>query len=433
MKIKLNYLIFLPILLQANFSEIIKKVPNSYLYKLSQNEVLLAKKSLNATKALNYGKIDLSYTGIRFFNQPKMKMTLKAPVAVNPLTTPPTLIYQDVTSTLPMSDKTHFIGEIKYSYPVFTGFAISGAIEKEKIKLIKSKLKLQNTKRVIILNAAKLYSLIYALKETKKALEFEKKALKEAKEKVEALFKEGLVDKSEVELISAKYYETLAKIKSTSSNIKTLKNTLKTLLNVKSVKVDGLEEIDLKNLNPQKRPDVMEVAKNLDIAKSEEILARSNFYPKVALEVALKREADNFSLTKNDYQNIDKSYIGVGIRWNLFNGGADREKFQMAKIAKLQAVLYYKNYLNEAKTDLKNDLENIDSLKFQLKAAREELKARRAYYEKIKAKFAQGLADSVDLNDALAKFVGAKAKVEYIKSQLFFYKLKAALDGGENF
>jgi hypothetical protein len=37
----------------------------------------------------------------------------------------------------------------------------------------------------------------------------------------------------------------------------------------------------------------------------------------------------------------------------------------------------------------------------------------------------------VDLNEAIAKLAAAKAKKEYIKSQIFFYTIKANLDGGK--
>jgi outer membrane protein TolC len=429
MKLKIFLLSLAVVAGAESFNDIIQKIPSSYLYKLSKNNVLLAKKALNAAKALNYGKVDLSYTAVHFFETPKMKITSPQPVAVNTLTNPPTLVYKEITSTLPMSDGNHFVGEIKYSYPIFTGFAITNSIKKEKIKLIQAKLKLQNTKRVLILNSAKLYSSIYALKAKLNALNFAKEALKSAKEKVTSLYKEGLVDKSQVDEIDAKYYEVLASIKDTKSKINTLNNTFDALLNTK-VSVGGLDNVKLKKLNPANRPDVKEVAKNLQIAAVYEKLAKSSFYPKLGFEIALKKEADNTFLSKNDYQNIDKSYMALALEYNIFNGGADKEKLQMAKIQKLNALLFYKNYLNQAKTELKNDLDTLNALKYQLKAANSELKARKAYYEKIRAKFEEGLADSVDLNDAIAKLAEVKAKKEYIKSQIFYYTIKANLDGG---
>jgi len=423
--------LFINILSAESFDEIVKKISNSYLYKLSKNEVELSKKSLEVAKSLNYGKVNLSYMAIHTFERPTMKLTTTTPVEVAPDGTH--LIYQTFNTDLPMSDKNHYIGEIKYSYPLFSGFAIVNSIEKAKINLIKTKLKLKNTKRVLILNTAKLYAGIYALNQEIKALNFAKSALNSAREKVRALFNEGLVDKSEVYEIDAKYYEILAKIKKSVSKRDNLINTLSSLLNQKVVSIGLLPSIKLKkNLNPKNRPDVKEIAKNLDIAEISEKLAKSSFYPKIGFELGLKREADNFILNKNDYQNIDKSYAGVGINWNLFNGGADRAKLEMAKISKLNALIYYKNYLNQAKVELQNDLNTLVSLKYQFKAAIKEVEARLEFYEKIKSKFNEGLVDSVDLSEAIAKLAESKAKKDYIDSQIFFYTLKANLDGGDD-
>ena len=170
--------------------------------------------------------------------------------------------------------------------------------------------------------------------------------------------------------------------------------------------------------------------KNLDLADVNVKIQKSAFYPEVGFEAALRKEADNLFLSKNKHQNIDKSYIGIGIKWNLYNGGGDKANLEGAKIQKINAFLFYKNYLNQAKTDLKNDLRELKALKFRLRAAADEIKARSVYYEKIRAKFNEGLADSVDLNDAIARLAAAKAKKEYIKSQIFFYTIKARLDGG---
>ena len=408
------------------FSQIVNNIPNSYIYKISKNNILLQKEALNKTKSQNYGKIEAEYNAVRFFNQPVMKIDSMQPVAVDPNTN--LLIYKEVHSTLPMGDKNHYIFQLKYSYPIFTGFAISNSIKKAKLEFIKSKLKFQNTKRELILNAAKLYAAIYALNEEIKALQFAKNALFLAKEKVKALFDEGLVDSSNVSEIEAKYYEIVAKIEKQKSQKTTLLNSLNELLNTDIKDISSLEKIDIKNCDVTKRADIKEVYKTLQIAQLQEKLAKSSFYPKVGLEIAFKREGDNIFVTKNRYQNIDSSYIALGIKWDF--SGKNRAELKMAKIAKMNALLFYKNYLNKARNELKNDFVLLKALRTELKSAVSEEKARESYYKKIKAKFDEGLVDSVALSDAIAKFSTAKAKKEYIKSQIFFYNVKTNLDGG---
>ena len=69
-------------------------------------------------------------------------------------------------------------------------------------------------------------------------------------------------------------------------------------------------------------------------------------------------------------------------------------------------------------------------MKKRLTAAKKEITARESFYEYMNAKFSEGLADVVDLNGAIAKLAEARAKKEYIKSQIFFWTLKANIDGG---
>jgi len=421
--------IFLPVFVFAiNYNAIISNISNSYVYKLSKNKILLAKKALKAKKALNYGKIDITYKAIRFFQTPTLKVTTPMPIAALP---DGSLVYKSINSELPMSDKEHFVGEIKYSYPIFSGYAISAIIEKSELNLLKEKLNFQNTKRVLILNATKLYSAIYALNMQKKALQKAQKALLSAKEKAQALFSAGLINKAQINQINAKYYNIIAEIKQVETKKEELKNTLANLLNISIDTINTLPEININNnLDAKKRPDVKAIKLQLKIQDKNIKLAKSYFYPKVLAQIAIKKEADNLWLSKNDYQNIDKSYAGVGIEYNIFNGGSDKQKVEMAKIAKIQALLFYKDYLQKAKTELKNDLLVLKALKYQLKAAQSEVKARKSYYEYIKAKFEEGLVDSSDLNDAIAKLAIARAKRDKIKADIFFYTQKANLDGG---
>jgi septal ring factor EnvC (AmiA/AmiB activator) len=87
--------------------------------------------------------------------------------------------------------------------------------------------------------------------------------------------------------------------------------------------------------------------------------------------------------------------------------------------------------MNKIKTDYKNDKQTLRALYTQLNAAKEEIKARESYYEYIKAKFDEGLADSSDLNDAIAKLATARAKKEAIIAKIFFLDIKLKINGGD--
>jgi len=412
-------LLFIPILpllsLAVSFDDIQKDITNSLTYKLTQKQVKLSKQKLNQTKSKNYGSLDVEYDAIHFKDQPFTYIKI-----------PPIV---DTTSNL--SDKNHFIAQIKYSYPLFTGYAISNMIEKSKLEYIKEKLNLNNVKRMLILQTADIYSKIYALKEKIKALNVAKKALISSKEKALGFYNAGLLDKSKVDEIEAKYYEILADIQNATSQKNALLNTLSYILNKKIDKIDSITTLDVTTPNFQNRPDVKMIKQTLKIASKDLMVAKSSKYPQVGLEVALKREGDNFSITKNDYQNIDKSYVALAVKYNIFSGGAKKAQIEMAKIAKESAVLFYNDYLNKIKTEYNNDKNSFNALKYQLESAKKEIVARKSYYDYIQAKFNEGLADSSDLNDAISRLALAKAKKESINSKLFLLSIKLKVNGGD--
>jgi len=425
-------LLILPFLLNAeSFNDLVRKIDKSLILKIAKKDILIQKKKLEELNAKNYGKVDLTYTYSHLFSTPKIKMNSLQPVAAQNTGNPTyPLIYQNIHSEMDVGNKENYIASLTYSYPIFTGFAVSEGIEIEKLNLIKSKLKYQNVKRNLILKIANLYSNIYALNAEINSLNEAKKALLLAKEKALALYKEGLLNKSNADEIDAKYYEIEAKIKKVKSQKNQLLNLLSYVLNYKVKNIEFLTSITLKKPNFLNRVDVKEIITTLKISKHLVKLSKSNFYPKIFFQGGIKREAKNLTLSKNNHQNIDKSFVAISLQYNIFNGGADKAKIEEAKLNNLKATIYFNDYLNKVKTDYKNDLLMINSLKSRLFSAKKEIKARKSYYEYIKAKFNEGLVDVVDLSEAISKLAEAKAKESYIKSQIFLYTLKANIDGG---
>jgi outer membrane protein TolC len=409
-------LLFIPIFMfGVNFSDIQNDITNSLIYKISQKKIEIYKQKLKIMKSKNYGSLDLKYDAIHMFNQPYSYIhTIQG------------------TTTAYLSDKNHFIGEIKYSYPIFSGFAISNMINKSKLELIKEQLNLKNTKRVLLLEVSEIYGNIYAIKKNIEALKSAKKSLYISKEKAISFYNSGLLDKSKVEEIKAKYYEVLADIKNLENQKNSLLDTLSYILNKKISKIDGIKIEKITSPSFDKRVDVKVLKQTLKIANKEIKIAKAENYPTIGIEVGLKKEADNLGLNENKYQNINKSYIALELNYNIFSGGETKAKIELAKLAKDNAILIYNNYLNKIKTEYDNDLNNFEALKYQLKAAKKEILARKEYYDYIQAKFNEGLVDSSDLNDAITKLSQSKAKKDSIKAKLFILSIKLKLNGGND-
>jgi len=422
-------ILFFPLFILAqNFDSLKNEIQNSLKYKIKEKQIEIYKQKVIQAKALNVGKLNLEYNGAYFFEQPVMKLNTLEPVAINNNQ----LVYKEISSSLPMSEKKHFIGEIKYSYPIFNGFAITNIIKKANLNLIKQKLELKNLKRVLTIQIAQIYANIYALNQQIKALNTQKEAILNSKQKAEALYNAELLDKSNLDEIDAKYFETIASIQNIKSQQKSLLETLSYIINKQINKIDSIY-ISHKNFKPNflKRSDVKAIKQTLKIANVDIQIAKSKLYPFINFAVALKKEADTALLNRNDYQNIDKSYAGISITYNIFDGGEIKSKIEMAKIAKIENQLFFNDYLKQIKTEYSNLLNQYNALFYQLNSAKKEIKARESYYEYIKAKFDEGFADVSDLTTALAKLTSSKAKKEIIKSQIFFIEKQLELNKGE--
>jgi outer membrane protein len=405
----------LPVFMMAeDFTQISHLIDNSLKIKMQKQKIEIYSQQIKAQKGLNYGNLDASYNYIHLKDNPIMKTKIPG------------------MTQMKVGNRDNYSFELKYSYPLFTGFAITSNIEKVKLQKIKEELNLKNIKRMLTLQSGQIYANIYALKVKLKALQKAKEAVVSAVKLSQGLFKEGLLNVSSLEDIKAKKYEIDAKITNTKSQINSLLNLLSYILNKKITSISSLEDIKIKTPNFENRADVKAIKTALKIANKDIKLAKSKFYPQVGLQAGIKREGTNAIIDKNDYQNIDKSYVALGINYNIFSGGSDKATLEMAKIAKLSTITYYNDYLNNIKTEYKNDEFKLNSLKYQLKAAIKEVKARETYFVYMKNKFKEGLVSVSDLDDAISKLAEARAKKSFIESQIFFTKLTLKLNGGNN-
>jgi len=414
-------ILLMPLFLIAeNFTDLKQDILNSFNYKIAKSKVELYKQKLKQLNSKNYGSLSINYQGIYFFKQPYVNTQTPVAVVNNQL------VYKNIEVNT--ADKMHYIGEIKYSFPIFNS-TLNNGVTKSKLEVIKNRLNVENVKRIVFLNSLKLYSAIYATNENIKALKVAKQALIDSKEKAKALYDSGLLDKSNYDDINAKYYEIVAQIEDIKSQKNALLSQLSYLLNKKVTNIAGIE-IDNKLITPnfQNRPDVKIIKENLHIANQDIKLVKSTYYPEIGVQIGLKREGDNFVLSKNDYSNIDKSYIALGVSYSF--DGSKKHQLEAAKIAKNINLMFYTDYLNKIKSEYNSDLNRKKALFYQLKALKEEIKARKSYYSYIKSKFDEGLADSTDLNNAIAKLAQSQAQKEYIKSQIFFLLEKLKINGG---
>ncbi len=416
------YILLFPLLLfSSQLKEILRGVDNSLLVRSSISKTKALQKVVGVAKAKRYPKVDLSFSAIRLKDTPTATFILPHMPPINSI----------------VGTKDNVYGAIEFVYPIFTGYLIENSIKKAKLQVIKSKLQTENLKRELYLKSIKLYSDIYALNQAIKATKEALKALDISLEKAQKLYKNSLINLSEVYNIKAKKYDMIANLQTLRAKKSSLQNLLFYISGVRVKEYFRLPQVsNVVNENEaikeaiNKREDIRVIKKELDIGDSDVSLAKSRYYPDIALIGGVKKEGDNLRLNGNGFSNADKSYIGISLKWNLFSGFERRRGVEAVVLKKEATKLFLDDYKVKVKVAIKNSFLTLKSLYAKLQAAKEELKSQREYCKLVRGRFNNALSSADELSRAIASLSKAKAKFEQYKAKIFFQKYKILLQTG---
>ncbi len=418
-------ILILPLFLWAeSYEEVMKLIDNSLsmqsALKLQESADMLYKSS----KGANLPKFDLSLNAVRLRETPTVIFHL--PTSSYPL-------------KAPMGTKSRYEGSMGISYPVFSGFAISSLIDKAKWQKEEARLKVLDLKRKLHIKATTLYSAILSLKETIKAQKEALKATVAALEKAKGLYKNGLLPPSDLYNIKAHKFETESMILESEGKKEELLNDLGSLVNkqIKDVepfmyKREKLDKEEILKSALKNRADILALKSVLKTDEADIDLAKSRYYPTIAVSAALKRKGDSLRLNGDGYTNADESYIGTQIKWNLFNGFSDRCNVEAARLKKLSLQKRLQDYINLVKTEIDNAFLRLKTIKAKIKSAKMRLKAQEEYYRLTKGRFENQLSSADELSRAIASLSKAKAKLAALKNELFRQEVYIKLLGGIN-
>lgn len=420
-----KFIIFvMPILLLASgLQDIFLNINNNLLIKSKDKQIEALKKMVQVKESNNYPSLNLSLNAI------KLKDTPTATFKLNPLYPP---------INMPMGTRDNVDFDLSFSYPLFSGFAITDSIEKAKLKVIKSELERDNFKRELYLKSLTLYGDIYALNQTIIAVKDALKATNDSYKKAKGLYENNLINLSNLYNIEAKQHEFQSKLNDLIAQKKKLSNVLFYVSGVKidkkiSIKQKKFLNFRYKNLIKiaiKNRKDILVIKKQLNITDIDIKLVKSGYYPKIALIGAIKKQGNNFKLNGNGYTNADSSYIGVGISWKIFDGFENQKQKEALLKKKEATILYLQDYEKLIQTNMKNSFLTLDALKSQFIAVQKQLKAQKEYLKLVQGRFDNELVSADELSRAIAKEAEAKAEVETIKAKIFIQKNKIALQAG---
>lgn len=399
--------LILPCLLLAeSYTQILSLLEKSYSLQSAQQMELAADKLHQAAQGKNLPSLDLIGSATQLNETPSITFNRQ---------------------TLPMGTRKHIEGAIVLSYPLFTGFAISSMIDKTKLEQESAQLKVLDLKRNLTMRATQIFSMIIAQEKVIVALIESQQAIVDSHKKAKGFFDNGLLPISELYAIEAKKYDIEAQITQHQGQKQQLLNQLSLLVNAPILgvtrslgtfaQIPSYQEAQMLALS--EREDLKAVAKALEIAQTDVTLAKSKLYPSIGIVGAVKHQGDTLALSGDGYSNADKSYVGLTVSWNIFNGYTDTHTIDAAQASKLSAYFTLENYKQQVEMELKNTFVEIQTIDAALVSAQKEVTASTEYAKLIQGRFDNQLTSADELSRSIASLAMSKAKVATLESDLF--------------
>ncbi len=322
---------------------------------------------------------------------------------------------------------------LRYTVPLFTGFAQTRQIEIDYIAEQMSQASVKLTKEQLAYNIRSLYLSILAQQEIRNAQHIYAKALQKLSKQIAYEVKVG--KKAKIDLLKARSDEQAARTQENilSSNIETTKASLSALV---GKRVKKLRPIKIKVKKPHYSVSrlyakTIHLAKveveNMALKKADKMIAKSkaSTLPQVNLAAYAGKNYGE-DIATNNWDNETLWQVGVNVSYNLVDFGKRDIATQKAKIAKMQAGFKKDQTLLDLKKLLTQGVEKVKQsyAEYLGKSAQYRLSKKAQNIEQVRYN-----NDASTLNDLLlAKGKTWLAQAKVIESKYNYQKSKFYID-----
>ncbi len=230
------------------------------------------------------------------------------------------------------------------------------------------------------------------------------------------VFKQGLIQKSDVLNVAVNVSEVKNRLQLAQSYVNNTSNDLSYLLNSEQTFVlkpaDSLEllmsdDLIAQNINTN-RSDFS--AFQAQVKSQEHLLKASKFkfLPRANAFSNYEWNTANFLSTK-----AGNYFVGIQLRWNVFNGGQNINKVIQEKATLDKFTLSYNDYLAKGKVELAKTKQQLNDAKSNLERTKIAVTQTNESLRIITNRFKQGLEKTTDL---------LNAETQYQTKQLEYYQ-----------
>ncbi len=398
-----------------------------------------------AVKAKSYGKLDLEVMGMRSneagnvfgFKVQSREATFgdfgfgefDMSGQTNPLPVAPKAL------NYPKS-RNHFLTKVTYALPIYTGGKLKEYRKITQSLYEMSKLdakKVRNTKRFEV---KKTYYDIALVGEYIKNINKILSNTKRLKAITNEMLKEGYAQDTDKLEVEARVAEAEGMLSQAKLNRELAYQFLSFLLDTK---VDSIKTINSLARVPKVTMEMIERG-SIDIQKAqlgERIssmavnVEKANFKPTIGAFAEYGSANDKFL---EDFEEKDFHTVGVQVKWNLFNGGADKANLEKARVNVLkvnQQVRMAKKGIALKVKQLQTEIGGLDA---QLKSKKKQFRFAKKVYDKYSAQYKEGMGSISDVlvKQAMELEVLLKMLTVQNKRNTKVFELQSLLSLGED-
>lgn len=339
--------------------------------------------------------------------------------------------------TVAFGSKNNYQWQGTITQPLFTGFALSSAYELSKLGIDLSEVELKLEKLDIALRAKEAYFNILKADKSVVVARSAVESLQSHLKVAQNFYDVGMIPvndllKAEVELANAEQdlirAQNGAKLARASFNI-VLSRQINSPVNVEDIQEYSPEPVDFEKFYNQallKRPEIRSIKINDQQIDQQIKLAKSKYYPEVALTYNYTKSGDTPSVSGSSSLLDTNSWQAIAsLSWNLWNWGGDHYSVRQKELNKQQLVNTRRSIEDGIKLEIKNAILNLQETEKRIPAAKKAVEQGEENLRVSNERYKAQVTTSTEVLDAQTLLT--QARVNYYSALYDHHLAKAAL------
>ncbi|MDL1970992.1 MAG: TolC family protein [Candidatus Desulfofervidaceae bacterium] len=310
-----------------------------------------------------------------------------------------------------MGPENNYTWDIQFSQPIFTGFYLSSQYKLSKLGVDIAHLERIEAEQEVIKQVKVAYFQVLLAEKYKEVAEMAVKNLEAHLKDAQALYDAGIIPmndllKSKVALANARQDLVRAKnnLQTAISNFNIIlrldvnhPTKIKDILNYQPLKLNlnHLLKIAIKE-----RPELKQIAKQLDQMEAQVKMAKSQYYPQLAMVGKYERIGNHPNVDGNDYQNPDQFYLTLQAKWTFFEWGKTRAQVKKLKWQKNALEKTLNRIKDQVRLQVKTAYLNLKEAEKNIETARISVKQAKENYRITDLQYKNQVTTSTEVLDA---------------------------------